>query len=144
MDPDGYGLVDALVQASFTTMAVLNKAAADHHLSLTQLRVVGILADRRLRVTDLAAYLGLEKSTMSGLIDRAERRGILERLPSETDGRAVDVTLTPAGRALADRIHARVRAGLSPMTGGLTAAERARLRGLLEKILMPNGSSRLP
>ena len=55
MDPDGYGLVDALVQASFTTMAVLNKAAADHHLSLTQLRVVGILADRRLRVTDLAA-----------------------------------------------------------------------------------------
>jgi hypothetical protein len=95
-------------------------------------------------VTDLAAYLGLEKSTMSGLIDRAEKRGILSRLPSETDGRAVDVTLTPAGRALADRIHARVRAGLSPMTGGLTAAERAHLRGLLEKILTPNGSSRLP
>jgi DNA-binding MarR family transcriptional regulator len=143
MDPDGYGLVDALVQASFTTMAVLNKAAADHDLSLTQLRVVGILADRRLRMTELAAYLGLEKSTMSGLIDRAEKRGILARLPSATDGRAVDVTLTPAGRELAGRIHARVRAGLSPMTGELTAAEQARLRGLLEKILMPNGSSRL-
>src|SRR5215469_16850320 len=79
---DGYGLVDALVQVSFATMAVLNKTAADHDLSLTQLRVVGILADRRLRMTALAAYLGLEKSTLSGLIDRAEKRGILMRLPS--------------------------------------------------------------
>ena len=32
--PDG--LVDALAQAAFTTMAVLTKAAADHDLSLTQ------------------------------------------------------------------------------------------------------------
>ncbi len=35
------GLVDALVQASFVTMAVLSKVGAEYDLSLTQLRVLG-------------------------------------------------------------------------------------------------------
>jgi DNA-binding MarR family transcriptional regulator len=135
--PDGYGLVDALVQAAFATMAVLNKAAADNDLSLTQLRVGGILRDRRLRMTELAGYLGLEKSTLSGLVDRAEKKGILGRAPSAADGRAVDVFLTPAGAELADRIHASVRAALSPMTSELTPAEQRRLQMLLERMLAP-------
>lgn len=41
-------------------MAVLTKVAADNELSLTQLRVLAILRDRRLRMTALAGYLGLE------------------------------------------------------------------------------------
>jgi DNA-binding MarR family transcriptional regulator len=133
--PDGYGLVDALVQAAFATMAVLNRAAADNDLSLTQLRAGGILRDRRLRMTELAGYLGLEKSTLSGLVDRAEKRGILERAPSADDGRAVDVFLTPAGAELANRIHASVREALSPMTSELTPAEQRRLQALLERML---------
>ena len=32
--------------------------AADHDLSLTQLRVLGILRDRRLKMSELASYLG--------------------------------------------------------------------------------------
>ena len=58
---DQDGLVDALVQAAFVTMAVLNKLSAENDLSLTQLRVLAILRDRRLRMTTLADYLGLEK-----------------------------------------------------------------------------------
>jgi DNA-binding MarR family transcriptional regulator len=131
--PDG--LVDALAQAAFTTMAVLTKAAADHDLSLTQLRVLAILRDRRLRMTALADYLGLEKSTMSGLVERAERRGLVERAPSTTDGRAVDVFLSPAGAELARRLHARIERSLSPMTGQLALAEQRRLQTLLERLL---------
>ena len=59
-------LVDAMVQSAFATMAVLNRAAAENDLSLTQLRVLGILRDRRLRMAQLAGYLGLEKSTARG------------------------------------------------------------------------------
>ncbi len=62
-------LVDVIVQTSFVTMAVLNRVAAEHDLSLTQLRVLAILRDRRLRMTELARYLGLDKSTMTGLVD---------------------------------------------------------------------------
>ena len=67
-------LVDALVQTSFVTMAVLNRIGAENDLSLTQLRVLGILRERRPRMAALADRLGLKKSTMSGLIDRAEQR----------------------------------------------------------------------
>src|ERR1700722_19290443 len=109
-------LVDALVQAAFMTMAVLSKVAADNDLSLTQLRVLAILRDRRVRITALAGYLGLEKSTMSGLVDRAEKRGLLGRAPSAGDGRAVEVFLTSAGEELGERLYARVERSLHPMT----------------------------
>ena len=98
------------------TMALLSKIGAEHDLSLTQLRVLGILRDRRLRMTELAGYLGLDKSTMTGLVDRAERRGLLERVRNPADGRAVDVRISPAGSELAGRIYAEVAVALSPMT----------------------------
>ena len=134
------GLVDALVQASFVTMAVLSKVGADNDLSLTQLRVLGILRDRRVRMTRLADYLGLEKSTMTGLVDRAEKRGLLERAPNADDGRAVDVFLSPAGAALAERFHAQVRRSLSPLTSELGPAEQRQVQTLLERMLGPHES----
>ena len=134
------GLVDALVQAAFMTMAVLSKAAADSDLSLTQLRVLAILRDRRVRVTVLASYLGLEKSTMSGLVDRAEKRGLLGRAPSAGDGRAVDVFLTAAGAELAERLYAHVERSLHPMTSKLVPAEQRRLQALMERMLGPHQS----
>jgi DNA-binding MarR family transcriptional regulator len=132
------GLVDALAQAAFATMAVLTRAAADDDLSLTQLRVLAILRDRRLRMTALADYLGLEKSTMTGLVDRAENRGLLQRAPSRDDGRAVEVFLSPAGAQLAEHVAARIARSLSPMTGQLAPAERRRLQTLLERMLGPH------
>jgi DNA-binding MarR family transcriptional regulator len=132
------GLVDALVQASFVTTAVLSKVGAEHALSLTQLRVLAILRDRRVRMTRLADYLGLEKSTMTGLVDRAVKRGLLERGPSADDGRAVDVFLSPQGAALAERLYAQVGRSLSPLTSGLSPAERVQVQTLLERMLGPH------
>lgn len=129
------GLVDALVHAAFVTMAALNKVGADNDLSLTQLRVLAILRDRRLRMTVLADYLGLEKSTMTGLVDRAEKRGLLARAPNTTDGRAVDVFLSPDGAALAERLYADFARSLSAVTGQLGGADQRRLQALLERML---------
>ena len=130
-------LVDALAQAAFATMAVLTKVSADNDLSLTQLRVLAILRDRRLTMRALADYLGLEKSTMTGLVDRAEKRGLLQRAPNDRDGRAVDVFLTPAGAELAERGAAHIRRSLSPMTSQLGPADQRQLRNLLARLLGP-------
>src|SRR5690606_38142986 len=65
------GLFDTLVTASFVVMAVISRIGAAHDLSLSMVRMRGILRDRRPRMTDLADYLGLEKQTMSGLVARA-------------------------------------------------------------------------
>jgi len=128
-------LIDALVTTSFATMAVLNRIGAEHDLSLTQLRMLAILRDRRVKMSELAGYLGLDKSTISGLADRAEKRGLLQRAPNPDDGRAVDVFLSPAGIELADRGADLIAQSLSPMTSVLTGADTRRLTSLLERML---------
>lgn len=131
------GLVDALAQSAFTVVAVLNRVAAEHDLSLTQLRVLGILRDGPQRMNALADHLGLERSTMTGLVDRAERRGLLRRraAPTVGDGRAVEVELTAEGRRLAKRGATEIRRALAPRTDHLPAADRRRLQQLLERLL---------
>jgi len=128
-------LVDALVMTSFATMAVLTRIAAEHDLSLTQLRVLAVLRDRRVKMSELTNFLGLDKSTVSGLVDRAEKRGLLQRAPNPHDGRGVDVFLAPSGMRLAERGVAQVAQSLSPMTSALTPAEGRRLATLLERML---------
>lgn len=130
-------LVDGLVRSAFQVMGVLTRIGAEHDLSLTQLRVLGILRDRTLRMSDLAAFLGLDKSTMSGLIARAERRGLLTRGTSPEDKRAVVVLITDEGRALIQRLYEEGKAVLEPATGRLGPEERGQLAQLLEPLLSP-------
>lgn len=130
-------VLDGLVRSAFQIMGVLTRVGAEHDLSLTQLRVLGILRDRRPRMTDLAAFLGLDKSTMSGLIDRAERRGLLERGRNPDDRRAVDVFLTPAGLELTRRLDGEIRDALAPATGRLDPQQRRQLAQLLEPVVTP-------
>ena len=128
-------LVDVLAQVAFATMAVLSKAASDNDLSLTQLRAIEVLRDRRLRMSERAELLGLEKSTLSGLVLRAEKRGLLQRVPDDGDGRSVRVTIAPAGNELALATRAAVRDAMEPLTSGVDRGEQEQLRMLLERML---------
>lgn len=125
-------LVDALVRSTFQVAGVLTRIGARHDLSFTQLRVLGLLRDRRPRMTELARFLGLDKSTMSGLIDRAERRGLVVRDRNPEDRRAVDVVITPAGRELAEQVYEEIRSALEPVTTRLGAERHDRLVELLD------------
>lgn len=125
-------VLDALVRTTFEVAGVLTRIGGEHDLSLTQLRVLGILRDRRARITELAAYLGLDKSTMSTLIARAERRGLLTRGKNPDDGRVVEVYMTPAGLELAKRVEDDIRRALAPATGRLDPEQFARLVNLLD------------
>ncbi|MDR7274995.1 MarR family winged helix-turn-helix transcriptional regulator [Catenuloplanes atrovinosus] len=135
-------LTDVLVRAAFQVMGVLTRIGAEHDLSLTQLRVLGLLRDRRPRMTELAAFLGLDKSTMSGLIDRADRRGLLTRDRDPGDGRVVYVVITPAGRELAERLQAEIQRALAPMTARLDEQRHEELTALLEPLLTGETRSR--
>ncbi|GAA5047866.1 DNA-binding MarR family transcriptional regulator [Thermocatellispora tengchongensis] len=128
-------LVDALVRSTFQVVGVLTRIGAERDLSLTQLRVLGILRDRRPRMTELAAFLGLDKSTLSGLIDRAERRGLVARGKDPHDRRVVDVFLTQAGLELAEQVYDEVRRALAPVTNRLDPQDRDQLVQLLRAVL---------
>jgi DNA-binding MarR family transcriptional regulator len=128
-------LVDALVQLSFTVHAALTAAAAEHDLSITQLRLLGILRDRQPLMLDLARVLHLEKSSVSGLIDRAAKRGLVERVDATHDGRAVHVRITAEGRRVGRRVQKRVTAEVEALAAGLGDADRAQLRRLAAEIV---------
>ena len=128
-------LRDALAQMSFTLMAILTEIAAEHDLSLTQLRVLGILRDREPAMADLATFTGLERSTISGLIDRAAQRGLVTKTADPRDGRSVRVGLTESARRLVPEILAAVGDRITPMTDQLSSGEQKRLTALLTKAL---------
>src|ERR1700761_3659011 len=121
------GLVDAVVQLSFAVHGILGTLAAERDLSLTQVRLLGILRDREPGMLELARFLSLEKSSLSGLVDRAERRGLVARARDERDGRSFRVHLTEQGRAAAQRVAAEVEQQLAALFAGIPAAEQARL-----------------
>ena len=128
-------LRDALVQISFVLMATLTEVAAEHDLSLTQLRMLGMLRDREPTMADLATFTGLERSTISGLIDRAAQRGLVVRTADPHDGRSVRVSLTKQARGLVPEVTAAIADRIKPLTGRLSAAEQKRLTALLTRAL---------
>ena len=92
--------VDGLAQLSFVIMGMLERRAAEHDLSIAATRLLGVLRDREPTMNELARLLDLDKSSVTGLVDRAERRGLVARAPSPADRRSVHVRLTDDGRSL--------------------------------------------
>lgn len=137
-------LRDALVQASFQVVAALTVVGAGYDLSLTQLRMLGVLRGRELRMAELAAVLGLDRSTVTGLVDRAARRGLVarvRRVPRDaaggSDGRAVHVVLTEQAELLGQRVAGEVSDAIAPLVSTLTGSDRQRLTALLDRMPAP-------
>jgi hypothetical protein len=89
------GLVDALAQLSFLVQNDLAGIAGQYDLSITQTRLLGILRDREPTMNQLGRHLGLDKSSITGLVDRAQRRGLVTRTASGARSRYRSPT--PAG-----------------------------------------------
>ena len=127
--------MDALVETSFVISGLVARVAGANDLSLTQLRVLAILRDHEPRMADLAQHLGLDRSTVSGLIDRAVARGLVARTPSPQDGRSSLVTLTADGRRTAEAIADEVAAAVAVLSDRLDPVEHATLLHLLSTAL---------
>lgn len=134
-------LVDGLFRVSFRLQGVLARVASAHDLSVVQVRVLGILRDREPGMLDLARHLQLEKSSLSGLIDRAEARGLVARVPSTDDRRSARVRVTAQGRRLSRVIETEVKAEVRTLVRGLSASDRDRLARLLDRMLSDGESA---
>ena len=75
-------------------------------ISMTQLHVMHLLDHHgEMPMSRLAEMLDVSLSNGTGLIDRVEERGFVERTRIPTDRRMVMVRLTPAGRQMLDEIE---------------------------------------
>jgi DNA-binding MarR family transcriptional regulator len=94
-----------------------------------------LLAAHGIAQGQLAALLGLEKSTVSRLAAGLEGKGWIRRGRDEQNHRYVRLYLTPQGRAVADRLWQAWQSRQERILAGLTAEERAGLalglRGVL-------------
>jgi DNA-binding MarR family transcriptional regulator len=139
-DSPDLGIVDGLAQLSFLVQGVLGKVAAERGLSIVQLRLFGVLRDREPGMQELARHLGLDKSSMTGLVDRAERRGLVRRAPAPHDKRAVQVSLTAQGQDLAREVTAEAGRQIQALTAHLTDAQRSQL-SLLASVLVTGNTA---
>jgi MarR family transcriptional regulator, lower aerobic nicotinate degradation pathway regulator len=137
---DQLSAVDALAQAAFLVQGTLERRAGEHGISLIQTRLLGILRDRKPTMNELAQLLGLDKSSTSGLVDRAERRGLVRRLPSQIDRRSVRVSLTVEGRALVQAVAHDFDQDIAAIVAPLDPAERATLTALLSRVLIAHAA----
>src|ERR1700722_2879581 len=130
--------VDGLAQLSFLTLGLLERRAGEHGISVIQTRLLGVLRDRTPTMNELATLLGLDKSSATGLVDRAERRGLVTRVPSSADRRVVLVELTDAGRAVVSEVSAGFEADVATLLGRVPPADRSSLARLVSRLLVAN------
>src|SRR6266576_3245821 len=118
-----------LVAAHFaTTVAELQLAPAQAR-ALHELDV-----DRPISMRELAERLKSDPSNVTGLIDRLEARGLVERRPDPKDRRIKGLALTPAGARLRERLFARLYAAPRPIAE-LSERDLRILTDVLQRIL---------
>ncbi|MFI8513772.1 MarR family winged helix-turn-helix transcriptional regulator [Streptomyces sp. NPDC085460] len=110
------------------------EAAAAHSLTGAQARVLGLLALEPTPMRKIAEKLKCEPSNVTGIIDRLESRGLVERRPDPADRRVKLAAPTDDGRDTARRLRESLHFAREPL-GELTGVERTLLRDLLLRML---------
>jgi DNA-binding MarR family transcriptional regulator len=117
-------------------------ALADVGLTARDLGVLRVIAGGEARSQqEVAAVLGVDRTSMVALLDALERRGIVARKPSEHDRRRNVVELTQDGRNLFQRAEQRNTEVEQAFTAALGDAGRAELRRALQAVLDVSGRS---
>ncbi|WP_165956059.1 MarR family winged helix-turn-helix transcriptional regulator [Streptomyces hainanensis] len=118
----------ALVQLSGVIRDTFARVADRHDLTPVQGRMLCVLAERPHGMAELARLFGVGKANLTGLVDRAAQRGLVERALVPGDRRAVRVVLTDDGRRAALAFHRDVTGELTGLLAPLTPEARAGLR----------------
>ncbi|GAA2393932.1 MarR family winged helix-turn-helix transcriptional regulator [Streptomyces coeruleofuscus] len=110
------------------------EAAADHALTGAQARLLSLLCLEPLPMRRLAQRLKCEPSNVTGIVDRLEARGLVERRPDPTDRRVKVAAATSEGRRVARSLRESLRFAREPLAG-LSEGERVALRDALRGML---------
>ncbi|MGX9900523.1 MarR family winged helix-turn-helix transcriptional regulator [Arthrobacter sp. SA17] len=129
---------ESLFRAQVAVMRRLQSGPAFKSIALNEYDVLFTLSrcpSGWLRLNELNDHILLSQSSLSRLVERLEKRGLVERMPAPDDGRGVLLKLTEAGSDLQKQIgRMHVRDIEALMTPSLTAAEQRELLRLTEKL----------
>jgi DNA-binding MarR family transcriptional regulator len=132
------GVVAALVRSAFLVDAVYAGSAREYGITSQQGQLLCVLMAQPRGMSELGAILGLAKSSLTGLVDRTERNGLVRRESDPEDLRAVRVALTSRGSKLVDEFYAETCRRVEKLPAGLGAEERDTLASLLGRVVLDN------
>lgn len=123
-------------------LAVMNRMhqhlverSAEFDLSASQAKALHHLREPR-TMGELAEMLCCDASNVTGIVDRLEARGVVERQVVPGDRRVKRIALTDLGRTVWQAHHARLMVDL-PLVAGLSADEQVALHDLLARLVSP-------
>lgn len=131
------GVVDGLVQVSFLVQRLLAEVGAPHDLSVIQVRLLGVLRDRQPSMAELAVLLQMGRPGVSGLVDRAEQRGLVTRVGDDSDRRSIRAHLTDHGQQLATAVRDEAARRIDALTASLPTYDHqhlARITAHLQRV----------
>ncbi|MFB6679922.1 MarR family winged helix-turn-helix transcriptional regulator [Streptomyces sp. NPDC056390] len=100
--------------------------AGEFGITHSQAALLDALEPGPRRVTELAAATGMVQPRVTVMLQKLEEAGLVERQRCAADRRAVETTLTPAGRDLLEGGRRRMAAVLlAALDGGVEDSERA-------------------
>ena len=100
----------------------------DRDLSLRQLTALYLVREESATLGDLARRLMVTPAVVTGLIDRLERHGYVERVNSTRDRRRVHLRITPTGRRALEGTEQRLAGELAEQLSTLPSEELAHLQ----------------
>lgn len=120
--------VSELIQAVGLLVRRVRAAAASHELSLAESAVMARLAKNGpATIADLARAESMKPQSMGTTVAALEEMGMVERKPHPTDGRQLNIQLTPKGSAVRNRARNAKRAWLANAIAQLNEREQKTL-----------------
>ncbi len=133
--PEAAGLTRLLIEFYEKFSSWEHGVVRESGLTLPQMHTLEILgADGDLRMTELAARMGVTTGSLTVLVDRLERGGYVSRKPHETDRRSIRVGLTGEGARLFAEHHALHERLTQELLCALTPEEAGQFAGLLARL----------
>jgi DNA-binding MarR family transcriptional regulator len=129
------GAASGLVRLTFLVQNLYAEIGRGCDLTVAQAQMLCALTEDSLGMADLSATLGLERSSLTGLVDRAEHRGLVVREGDPSDRRVVKVTLTEAGADAVHKFHEQLTNRLEELIADLPATERERFTRTLGRLV---------
>ena len=126
---------DGLIQLCRLVQGIYARSSERHDLTPVQAKLICVLAFGPRGMAELARCFGVEKATLTGLVDRAEQRGLVMRTPVPGDRRALHVTLTETGHEAATAFHTEATKELHHLLLALPTTEREDFRRSIAKII---------
>ncbi len=124
------------VLAERVSLAVSQLYADRFDLTRAEWRVLAALgANRTMSAKDIGPYSTLDKMQVSRAVARLEERGLVRREEDASDRRAKILSLTPAGRAMHQKIVPLVRAREDYLLGEMTPEERTLFERAMASVL---------